>query len=72
MREISDAEYELYLKLRKIVVHTHSDKYPGIYFICGESGDKDLDGLPERILICPSLGADIGSTVTYKKELRNA
>jgi hypothetical protein len=30
----------------------------GIYFICGEGGDKDQNGLPDRIHVCPAYGAD--------------
>lgn len=28
------------------------------YFICGEGGEKDINGLPERISVCPAYGAD--------------
>ena len=30
----------------------------GYYFICGEGGSKDDNGLPERLHICPAYGAD--------------
>lgn len=29
-----------------------------VYFICGELGEKDQNGLPENILICPAYGVD--------------
>ena len=70
MIEISNEEYELFQKLKKIVLHSNAEKYPGVYFICGEGGSKDTDGLPEFILVCPAAGADHGLTVAYKKELR--
>jgi hypothetical protein len=35
------------------------------YFICGEGGEKDDNGLPDAISICPAYGADW--TVTYKR-----
>jgi hypothetical protein len=30
----------------------------GYYFICGEGGTKDDNGLPERLHVCPAYGAD--------------
>jgi hypothetical protein len=35
------------------------------YFICGEGGEKDDNGLPDAISICPAYGADW--TATYKR-----
>ena len=45
-------ELKLY---RKMFMHA-AEHYPGVYFICGEGGEKDERGLPENILICPSNG----------------
>lgn len=42
---------EMYLKT------SYPDK-SGSYFICGEGGVKDGNGLPERLHICPAYGAD--------------
>lgn len=28
------------------------------YFVCGEAGKKDRDGLPEFVFVCPEIGAD--------------
>jgi hypothetical protein len=42
---------EMYLKT------SYPDK-SGSYFICGEGGVKDDNGLPERLHICPAYGAD--------------
>lgn len=28
------------------------------YFICGEGGTKDDNGLPERLMVCPAYGCD--------------
>lgn len=44
-------------KLKNIITHLFSDR-TGVYFICGESGDKDEMGLPEHIFVCPSYGLD--------------
>ena len=42
---------ELYLK-------TSYPEKSGNYFICGEGGIKDDNGLPERLHICPAYGCD--------------
>lgn len=53
--EEMEKRYELY---RRIVQHILAEK-TGHYFICGESGDKDDNGLPERIVVCPTYGSDL-------------
>ena len=65
MKEISDEEYALFKKLTKIWYHTQPDK-SGSFFICGEGGDHDELGLPEIILVCPQMGANISAI--YRKE----
>jgi len=65
MVEITEKEYELFQKLNKIFVHANADKYQGVYFICGEGGEKDQMGLPEIITVCPAMGLD--GFATYKK-----
>jgi len=57
MREITDEEYELFEKLKTIWMHSVPEK-SGTYFICGEAGDKDASGLPEKIMVCPAYGSD--------------
>lgn len=42
------------MMLRRVFVE-HS---PDTYFISGELGEKDSNGLPERIEICPAYGVD--------------
>ena len=66
MKEITDKEYELFAKLKKIWFHTQPDK-TGSFFICGEAGNSDEHGLPEFILVCPQMGANI--TAVYKRDL---
>ena len=34
------------------------DKFPGVYFICGEMGEKDQNGLPEKLMVVPTYGVD--------------
>lgn len=47
--------------LRRIYI----EKYPDTWFVCGEGGPKDTNGLPERIHVCPAYGCDW--SVTYIK-----
>jgi hypothetical protein len=42
---------DMYLK-------TNYPEHTGFYFICGEGGTKDDNGLPERLHVCPAYGAD--------------
>jgi hypothetical protein len=65
--EITQKEYDLFQRLKNIFVHANADKLEGVYFICGEAGDKDSMGLPDFIHICPAYGADFRTTTLYKK-----
>lgn len=43
----------------RIFIHSFAaDKVGNVYFICGETGTRDSNGLPERILVCPAYGVD--------------
>lgn len=64
MVEITEKEYELFQKLKKIWIHSSPEK-SGAYFICGEGGEKDDMGLPEFISVCPTYGLD--GMAMYKK-----
>ena len=44
-------------KLRTMVRHVIADR-TGVYFVCGELGEKDSLGLPKKILVCPAYGSD--------------
>jgi len=44
-------------KYKKIVHAIFPDKFQS-YFICGESGEKDSNDLPESIHVCPAYGCD--------------
>ena len=46
-------------RLQNIVRHLIPDKLPGMYFICGEAGNHDRNGLPERLIVCPAYGSDV-------------
>lgn len=64
---ISQKEYELFQKLKKIWIHSSPEK-SGAYFICGEGGEKDELGLPEFISVCPTYGLD--GFAYYKKHTK--
>lgn len=42
----------------RIVKSTYPDKFPDTYFICGELGSKDINSMPEKLLVCPAYGCD--------------
>ena len=42
----------------KVFIRTSQPEKSGYYFICGEGGSKDDNGLPERIHVCPAYGVD--------------
>ena len=48
---------DLLEKQKKILTHVFAEK-SGAYFVCGESGDKDTMGLPEKVFVCPSYGLE--------------
>ena len=64
MKEITDEEYALFRRLTKIWYH--SSPKTESFFICG-AGEKDLNGLPEHILVCPHPGVD--TIAVYEKKL---
>ena len=68
--KINDARQEaadrIELLSRKLKLLEKTDMYlktnypdkTGYYFICGEGGSKDDNGLPERLHVCPAYGVD--------------
>lgn len=65
MSEITEKEYEFFQKLKTIFKHAKAEQLDGVYFICGEAGDRDEMGLPEYISVCPAFGLD--GFAYYKK-----
>lgn len=46
-------------KIKSLIKHELlAEKMGDIYFICGEGGEKDKNGLPDRIHVCPAYGVD--------------
>lgn len=66
MKEITDVEYELFTKLKKIWFHTQPER-TGAFFICGHAGELDESGLPQHILVCPAYGVNV--TAVYEKKM---
>lgn len=61
MVEITKEEYQLYVKLLTIWQHQQEG-----FFICGEVGETDEYGLPDKILVCPAEGLE--GFALYTKE----
>ena len=51
------AKVKLLEKVDMYLKTAYPDK-TGSYFICGEGGVKDDNGLPERLHVCPAYGVD--------------
>jgi len=45
-------------KQATILRRLNPENFPDTYFICGELGEKDQNGLPEKIMIVPAYGVD--------------
>jgi hypothetical protein len=56
---------ELFEKLDRLLKHSNPE-HSGYFFICGEAGEKDIMGLPEKIMVCPAYGLD--GFASYKKD----
>jgi hypothetical protein len=57
--EAYEGELRKLRRLNEIIKHeVLAEKLGDIYFICGEGGIKDLNGLPDKLMICPAYGVD--------------
>lgn len=56
--EAYEGELRALRKVQTMVKHLSAEKLQGVYFICGEAGDKDSMGLPQKIFVCPAYGSD--------------
>ena len=50
--------HELLRKQQVIVRRIYAEQLPDTWFVCGELGEKDSNGLPKYIEVCPAYGAD--------------
>ena len=58
LREEAEIFRKGYEAAMRIVKTTYAEKFPDSYFIHGELGEKDENGLPEKILVVPAYGVD--------------
>lgn len=63
---LTEKEHKQFELLKKAFQHLYPEK-TDLYFICGESGEKDSVGLPEHILVCPTYGSDGVAMYTMSK-----
>lgn len=57
--EAYEGELKQLRRVFNIVKHELiAEKMGNIFFICGESGEKDNNNLPDRIHVCPAYGVD--------------
>lgn len=57
--EAYEGELKRLRKLEHIIKHeVLAEKLGNIYFICGEGGEKDKNGLPMQLHISPAYGVD--------------
>ena len=56
--EAYEGELRALRKVHTMVRHMTAEKLQGVYFICGEGGDKDSMGLPPKLFVCPAYGLD--------------
>jgi hypothetical protein len=56
--EAYEGELTALRKVYTMVRHMSAEKLQGVYFICGEGGEKDSMNLPQKLLVCPAYGLD--------------
>jgi hypothetical protein len=49
---------EAHIKMVSKIIGHLTPEQSGRYFICGEGGEKDKNGMPDRIHVCPTYGLD--------------
>jgi len=45
-------------KQAMILRRLNPENFPDTYFICGEMGEKDHNGMPAKIMVAPAYGVD--------------
>ena len=57
--EAYEGELRELRKIKSLIKHNLlAEQMEGIYFICGEGGEKDKNNLPKQIHVCPAYGVD--------------
>jgi len=52
-------------KLATMLRRVFPEKFSGTYFICGEAGEKDSNGMPKSIFVAPAFGVDFSYEYVY-------
>lgn len=52
-------------KLATMLRRVFPEKFSGTYFICGEAGEKDSNGMPKNIFVAPAFGVDFSYEYVY-------
>ena len=53
-----EAQLDLIAKQQVIIRRIYAEQLPDTWFVCGEHGEKDQNGLPKYIEVCPAYGVD--------------
>ena len=65
--DIDEAANRIELMSKFLRHNLLATKLEGVFFICGEAGEKDQNGIPEHIHICPAYGSDVTYVFTRGK-----
>lgn len=52
-------------KQAMILRRLNPENFPDTYFICGEAGKKDQNGMPQKIMVAPAYGVDFSYEYVY-------
>lgn len=61
--------HEMLCKQQVIIRRVYAEHLPDTWFVCGEMGEKDQNGLPQYIDVCPAYG--VGWYQVYEKTDRS-
>ena len=64
-----EAIHDLLCKQQVILRRVFAEQLPDTWFVAGEHGEKDTNGLPKYIEVCPAYG--VGWTQVYEKTDRS-
>lgn len=53
-----EAMHDLLCKQQVIIRRIYAEQLPDTWFVAGELGEKDANGLPKYITVCPAYGVD--------------
>ncbi len=63
--QVPQKEYDDLIRCKEILSRIVNAEKGNVFFICGEAGEIDNNGLPDTVFICPSMGLDWN--VAYSK-----